>query len=132
MDVRQFFDETLRLLGVEGGAAASGSGGGGGPERDGGCRGGGKGGRRRSKPKKKKEGGEGGKEQKKRKEEGGGRIKLRGGVYKVPAGYRGGRGAGGTLSREQLRGVLALGLVPEEKKEEEEEEEVTNLYQGLC
>lgn len=50
-------------------------------------------------------------------------VKLRGGVYKVPAGYRGGRGAGGTLSREQLRGVLALGLVPEKKEEEEEEEE---------
>lgn len=50
-------------------------------------------------------------------------VKLRGGVYKVPAGYRGGRGAGGTLSRKQLRQFLALGLVPEEKKEGGEEEE---------
>ncbi|KAK0761372.1 hypothetical protein N5P37_006322 [Trichoderma harzianum] len=62
----------------------------------GGCRGGGKGGRCCSKLKKKKK-----EEEKEKKEkEGGGRIKLRGGVYKVPVGYRGGRSASGTLSRK--------------------------------
>ncbi|EHK25283.1 uncharacterized protein TRIVIDRAFT_219059 [Trichoderma virens Gv29-8] len=58
-------------------------------------------------------------EEKEKKREGGGRT--RGGVIKLPSLV--GRGPGGRLSRKQRRGVLALGLVPEQQQQQEEEEE---------